>query len=340
LKPEKRDQPDPPPPPPEPTEPDPPPETRPPDISDQETRDIINRGIEHNRSPEDIKQDLDGLSHARGGVDVPMPDWVESVETPKGLVTATAAEAEEYRRALTELQETNESLDSYRDLIRGNQDEITKWSQREQNWVVRWLAGLDHLREERLRYLGERQKLADELARINRTPDPMTYDGEIFDSYEDAKNPVRRAQLSADVRDRMDALQRDHKKRVERATQTTESDGRPYPMPPDIHDAAYDREDGLADLVTGDSEAHARARAWERDFRAAGMAERGEQGSQASEREPSSRDGASTFNRPYEELRRWAREQERLFGEYRTHDAELDRLQETIDEFEARAGSA
>ncbi len=252
LEPEKRDDPDPPPPPPEPTKPEAQPESRPPDISEQETRDIVRRGIEHNRSPDDIKQDLDGLSHARGGGDVPLPDWVESVETPKGAVTTTGPEAEEYRRALTELQEASDRLGGYRDLILGNQKEITKWSEREQNWVVRWMAGLDHLREERLRFLAERRALEDELARINRRPDPMTYDGELFDSYEDAKNPARRAQLSSEVRDRMGALERDHKKRVERATETTEFDGKPYPMPADIYDAAYDREDSLADKVSRD----------------------------------------------------------------------------------------
>jgi hypothetical protein len=167
----------------------------------------------------------------------------------------------------------------------------------------------------------------------------MTYDGELFDSYEDAKNPARRAQLSSEVRDRMGALERDHKKRVERATETTEFDGKPYPMPADIYDAAYDREDSLADKVFRDSDARAQARAREREIRAGGMAERGTQGSRASEREPSSREGSSTFNRPIEEIRRWEREQERLLGEYRQNDAEVDRLQEIIDEFEARAGS-
>ncbi len=74
------------------------------EVSQQEIDDIYRRGLASGRSLDDLREDIAGLSQARGGTaDVGNPYDLELQQTDAGLVPLTPAEFTEYRKAQSEL---------------------------------------------------------------------------------------------------------------------------------------------------------------------------------------------------------------------------------------------
>jgi hypothetical protein len=119
----------------------------------REIADIVRWGVENQRSPEDIRADLDARHRQLGGTGpVELPEGVElptfeDVETPAGMVTLTAEEAAAYREALRQAERLPAAKESLREAIVEIEEETRMWAGWERMSDVRAVAGIYDLWE-------------------------------------------------------------------------------------------------------------------------------------------------------------------------------------------------
>ncbi len=146
-------------------------------LGDDEIEAMVRWGIDTNRSPQDIQEDLDALNTARGGsgpVELPVP--LEQIETPDGPVTMTADQAEVYRDAVSEAEVLQLQKDTLRREIGRLQQEAARWGGAERLSAERFAAGMYDMLERAQELESRTAALEAEIRRLNRRPDAMTWD--------------------------------------------------------------------------------------------------------------------------------------------------------------------
>ncbi|MDJ0952173.1 MAG: hypothetical protein QNJ81_00710 [Acidimicrobiia bacterium] len=330
-------------------------------LDPEEIEEWVRWGVERNRSPEDILQDIEGYNQARGGTGpVELPETLVQVDTPAGPVTVTAAEAARYDEAVAELARLSGERDALRGEIAELNEDATWWGGSGRLAGERLLAGTSdmitrvNLTERRV------DEINDELARLARRPDPMIWDferagmatrEEAFESWENrhsygwhhdqiqqlqAEQKALEAQLKRDIQQY--ETTRDDNRRLENARERLAwiEDGTRPPERIDFEthsdpDQAY--YDALEDWRTRDTS----GRYFEEAERLrAEVAER-ESLTYVSDVEPARPgDHGTIFDRPAREMARIAEEQDRARAEYREIDQQIDAAQEIIDEISSR----
>ena len=117
-------------------------------LSRQEIDDAIRWGVEHNRTPEDIQKDIDGLNNARGGSGpVTLPVELQSVDTPSGRVTATGQEAADYYLRQARVGFLRAVAETHKEALKALEAESNKWAVMEQLPVTRALAAHQELKD-------------------------------------------------------------------------------------------------------------------------------------------------------------------------------------------------
>lgn len=146
-------------------------------VSPQEIRDIVTRGVQNNRSPEDIQEDLDGLNQARGGTGtVPMPYSITQVQTRNGPVTMTTAEAQTYRDAQQNLAWQNDMQSMFTEDLQGLREDSAYWTGWQETWLMRMIraaAATYELMELQSAYEKQMAALERDRRDILREPDRM-----------------------------------------------------------------------------------------------------------------------------------------------------------------------
>ena len=146
-------------------------------LDPEEIEEWVAWGVERNRSPEDILQDIEGYNQARGGTGpVELPETLVQVDTPAGPVTVTAAEAARHDAAAAEIAR----LSRDRDALRGEMAKLDKdaawWGGAERLAGERLLAGTSEMMTRINTTEARIDEINDEIARLSRRPDPMIWD--------------------------------------------------------------------------------------------------------------------------------------------------------------------
>jgi len=125
----------------EPPVPEEPPSTAP---TDDQIKQTVDWGIKHNRSPDDIKKDVNQWA----GRDVKVPDDMTPVTVPtkNGPATATPSEKAEYEAAKKEVDRVNQQSEWVKKEMRKIERAVTFWSLAETGplWSRAWLGAFQH----------------------------------------------------------------------------------------------------------------------------------------------------------------------------------------------------
>jgi len=109
-------------------------------IGDDETKRIVEWGVENNRPPDEIQRDLDARNETLGGSGtVPLPQDLKRITLPQGEITLTAAEYAEYLRRATHLEHVLSNAKLYRDLMGDWAKKARFWSGADRLVVLRWI---------------------------------------------------------------------------------------------------------------------------------------------------------------------------------------------------------
>ena len=119
-------------------------------LTEDEKKHIIQWGIEHNRSPEDIENDLNEADKTHGGNgDIKLSDLqdqqpVQVVTADGKTVTMTQKDAAEYNSAKAGLEFDKGALELVKNHLKDLEKQSKMWSGIEAGTTgLRWLAGLD-----------------------------------------------------------------------------------------------------------------------------------------------------------------------------------------------------
>jgi hypothetical protein len=332
-------------------------------LDDREIADLIQWGIERNRSPEDIMQDLEGLNRARGGTGpIELTEPLVQVDTPAGAVTLTASEAAQYDSAVAEAERLMKERTALSGEIANLDRDAAWWGGLERFPGERLVTGVEDMSTHIIETGGHISEIEAELARLSRRPDPMTWDfgragmatrEEAFESWENrhsfgwhhdqitrlqAERDSLRARLTEDLGAyRTTAADDMQLGRMREALQGIEGGTTPpsridfeiYPDPEEEYSAA------LEDWRTRDTSGRYFDEA--QQLRAE-IAQR-ESLTHVADVEPARPgDRGTVFDRPARELARIAAEQDRAMGDYREIDRQLDAAQQVIDDIARRGG--
>ena len=113
-------------------------------LTQDQVKQTIQWGIQHNRSPGDIQNDLNQADKARGGsgqVDLNPDEQPVSQTTPNGEVTMTQKDATEYQTAQLTLGAVNQRASQIWDQLNSLQGEVNKLKVSEGNIGGRFIAG-------------------------------------------------------------------------------------------------------------------------------------------------------------------------------------------------------
>jgi hypothetical protein len=322
-------------------------------LSDGEIDDMIQWGLDNNRSPDDILRDVEALNEARGGsgpVELPVP--LETIDTPGGPVTVTADDAETYRSAVSEIEVKGLQQDTLRRDLERLEGDAGQWAGAEQMAAERWAASLQDIAERARDMDAKRAEIEEALNALNRKPDAMVWDmvgtgltsAEAHDSWlsrethgwhhdeiqrleqelSDAEQEFtdQMTRYRSDHDDRLTSLQ-DHLRTIEEGTSPPIRED--FIDQPDPDAALFD---ALEAWRTRDTSGAYFDEAQRLRAEIAGL----EEGSSISDVDPAREgDRGSVYDRPARELGGIAQEQERILEQYRQLDAEMEELQRTID---------
>jgi hypothetical protein len=326
-----------------------------------EIEDVISWGVDHNRSPDDIRADLDWRNQAQGGTGpVGLPVDLVQVDTPNGPVTLTAEEADAYRKAQAEAERLAVAKDQLKERMAEVERDMARWRGWELMPEHRAAAGVADLLTRAVEHEAEHERLVAEIVRLRRDPAA----GGTGATIEDLE-----AQLARSERAHMDLLRSagrtwtQTQRELDNKRDLLESlkAGSFRPDPADYPEGGY--EEALTEWNTARNQGEhlARIEQLEREIRAREVSveqlgerlDRGEQlglGDVVEELttddqphvpklEPAAGgDRGTAFDRPARELERIARERDRLIGYYRGVDAKAEEIDRAIAEIEGRAG--
>jgi hypothetical protein len=330
-------------------------------LKPNEIDDFVRWGVERNRSPEDILQDLEGYNRARGGTGpIELPEPLVQVDTPNGPVTLTAAEAARYDAAAAEVERLARERDALRREMADLDNDAAWWGGAERFVGERLIAGTQEMSSRILETGARIGEIDDELARLSRRPDPMVWDferagmatrEEAWESWENrhsdgwhhdqiqglmAERNSLQNRLTEDLGDYRTTAADDT--RLDNARQRLEEieDGT---RPPDridfehLDDPDEEYAAALEDWRTRDTS----GRYFDTAQRLREEIAHRESLTHVSDVAPARPgDEGTIFDRPARELARIAEEQDRTMAGYREIDRQLDAAQEVIDEIASR----
>ncbi len=140
-------------------------------LTQDQVKQTIQWGIQHNRSPGDIQNDLNQADKARGGsgqVDLNPDEQPVSQTTPNGEVTMTQKDATEYQTAQLTLGAVNQRASQIWDQLNSLQGEVNKLKVSEGNIGGRFIAGTAQLTDAYQQY----QNTLNQIAQTYHKPDP------------------------------------------------------------------------------------------------------------------------------------------------------------------------
>jgi hypothetical protein len=146
-------------------------------LTDDEVRQTIQWGVQHDRSPEDIQDDLNELDKARGGsgnVDLSnLPDDQRParVTTRSGEITMTQKDAVEYNAQRLVLDDVNQRANQIHNQLQNLQGDSAFWRQQELNVGRRTVAGGYKLHEANQAY----QDAVNQINQKYQKPDLKDY---------------------------------------------------------------------------------------------------------------------------------------------------------------------
>lgn len=120
-------------------------------IEDDEVQRIVDWGVEHNRTPEDIQRDVDERNESLGGNGaVPIPQPPQRITLPQGEVTLSPAEHAEYVRRATRMADLLDNARIYRETMETLAGRARFWSAVDKAVIVRWIAGTKQIYDQGL----------------------------------------------------------------------------------------------------------------------------------------------------------------------------------------------
>jgi len=129
-------------------------------LSRAEIEHIVNWGVKHNRSPEDIQKDLNEANETAGGSGE-VPRGVDSVETPLGPVTAPTRDIRKYQELVRQIEKNRQEIVEFQEEGRELNNREQTWIAFKEAWFFRMLTGLDDL-------VSENDKVKEKLAAIDK----------------------------------------------------------------------------------------------------------------------------------------------------------------------------
>lgn len=297
-----------------------------------EISDIVDWGVEHNRSPEDIATDLEQANQGRGGSGpVEIPGGVDRVETPDGPVTLTQEEADAYRAAAAERERLARAQEAMREQMSELGSRVDEVVERQQAAPFRGLRGAAELLGRQGRYDDERAALLAEQDQLRRRglrpgdPEMDELDRRVRDLDRRHVTAMSRAGDLIRTQEQELAAARSYLEAIESGS-----------IPPDpalFPDGGY--EEAHEDWGTRDRS----GRYFEEAERLRREIADREAGVYVGPVDP--RSGAQTsLDRPAHELAALERQRENLLRNYRAMDAKSDELARQMDEVHRRAGGA
>jgi len=323
-------------------------------LDDREITDLVRWGVERNRSPEDIRQDLEGLNRARGGSgSVEFPEPLVQVDTDAGPVTVTASEAAAFERAAAEARR----LEGTRANLRRDMAELdqaaARWGGAERMTMGRFAAGVQDMTARSSEVAALTAEIDAEIVRLNRRPDPMTFDfpragmatrEEALESWQNRDSDGwhhdelqrlqgRRQSLNSQLTDELKRYSTVDETRVSHMRDALEGieQGNSPPIQADfaLHpDPQEEHARALEDWRTRDTS----GRYFDEAERLRNEIAHRESLTHVSDVEPARPgDRGTIFDRPARELARIAEEQDRAMQDYREIDRRLDAARRVIN---------
>jgi len=323
---------------------------------------MVRWGVERNWSPEDIRQNIEGLNVARDGSGpVELPEPLVQVDTDAGPVTVTASEATAFERAAAEARRLEGTRANLRSDIAELDREAARWGGAERLTMGRLAAGVQDMTARTSEVGAQTAEIDADIVRLNRRPDPMTFDfpragmatrDEALESWRNRDSDGWHHDELERLRDRKQSLKNQLSDELKRYTTVDETrvshmrgalegieQGTSPPIQEDfaVHpDPQEEYARALEDWRTRDTS----GRYFDRAERLRNEIAHRESPTYISDVEPARPgDRGTIFDRPARELARIAEEQDRAMQDYRAIDRQLDAARRVIDDVANRGRS-